>query len=365
MKVADFDFELPDDRIALAPAAPRDAAKLLHVRSDGQFGDHIVRDLANLLRPGDALVLNDTRVIPAALEGVRHRGDGPGARISVNLDRRLGPERWLALARPAKRLKVGDRLRFGESRGGEVCALGAIDATVVSDPDGGAVELRFDLSGPDLDLAIAGIGEVPLPPYIASRRPPESSDRTDYQTTYARIDGAVAAPTAGLHFTDELFDRLDARGVSRHFVTLHVGAGTFLPMRGESVEGHEIHAEWGVVPTDVAEELNAVRARGGRLVSVGTTSLRILETAATETGEIAAFSGETRLFIRPGYGFRAIDLLLTNFHLPKSSLFVLVAAFAGLETMKAAYAHAVRERYRFYSYGDATLLECAGGGSRP
>ena len=358
MKVAEFDFDLADELIALHPASPRDASRLLVVRKAGALEDRHARHLAELLAPGDALVLNDTRVIPAALTGVRIRDGAPGAGIAFNLNRRLAPDRWQVFARPAKRLRAGDTVRFDYAGEGAVCGLSGLDARVESDPKGGEVILRFEFAGPDLDQGLAAIGNMPLPPYIASRRAPDAQDRSDYQTIYAREDGAVAAPTAGLHFTPELFERLKARGLSCHFVTLHVGAGTFLPMRGDTVEAHDIHAEWGTVPAQVAEALNRTRARGGRIVAVGTTSLRILETAADASGHIAAFSGDTSLFLKPGHRFRTADLLLTNFHLPKSSLFVLVAAYAGLKPMKAAYAHAIAGRYRFYSYGDACLLEC-------
>jgi len=362
MKVAAFDFDLADELIALHPADPRDASRLLVVPGSGTLNDRHTRDLADLLRPGDALVLNDTRVIPAALAGVRLRAGAPdgaqGARVAFNLNRRLAPDRWQAFARPAKRLRAGDTVRFGAAGEGAVCGLSGLDAHVDSDPEGGEVILRFDITGADLDRGLAALGEMPLPPYIASRRAPGVQDRSDYQTIYANEDGAVAAPTAGLHFTPDLFARLDAKGVNRHFVTLHVGAGTFLPMRGDTVDAHDIHAEWGTVPHDVAEALNRTRSNGGRIVAVGTTSLRILETAADARGQISAFSGDTNLFLKPGYKFRTADLLLTNFHLPRSSLFVLVAAYSGLEPMKAAYAHAIAERYRFYSYGDACLLEC-------
>ncbi len=352
MQVNLFDFELPEDRIALHPASPRDAARLLVVGPDGGCEDRIVRELPGFLRPGDALVFNDTRVIPAALSGVRRRGELE-AQVSVTLIERCSDSRWRALARPAKRLKEGDRLHFGH--GGNVCLAGALDATVAARGPDGEVELVFDLSGPDLDAAIAGVGQMPLPPYIAARRPPEDIDRRDYQTVYAAHDGAVAAPTAGLHFTPELMAALDARGIERHFVTLHVGAGTFLPVKVEDTRAHKMHAEWGEVSAETAAALRAARQRGGRVVAVGTTSLRLLETAA-QGGAIEPFRGPTDIFITPGYRFRAVDLLMTNFHLPRSTLFMLVAAFSGLATMKAAYAHAVAAGYRFYSYGDACLL---------
>ena len=352
-----FEFDLPEECIALHPVSPRDAARLLVVPAgDAPFEDRGVRDLPALLREGDALVFNDTRVIPAALEGVRRRGDLE-ANIAITLLERLGDNRWCALARPAKRLQEGDRLHFGHS--GEMCLAGALDATVAARGDNGEVEIAFDLAGPALDAAIAAVGEMPLPPYIAGKRAVEAVDRIDYQTTYAAHDGAVAAPTAGLHFTPELMAALDKRGISRHFVTLHVGAGTFLPVKAEDTSEHKMHFETGEVSAATAAALNAVRMRGGRIVAVGTTSLRLLETAAP-IGEIQPFSGPTNIFITPGYRFRAVDVLMTNFHLPRSTLFMLVAAFAGLDRMRAAYAHAIRSGYRFYSYGDASLLFRAG-----
>lgn len=352
-----FDFDLPDDRIALHPAEPRDAARMLVVDPGRMpvLADLGVRDLPDLLRPGDALVLNDTRVIPAALEGVRIRGD-LRSRVAFNLLRRMDGARWRALARPAKRLAVGDRVRFGTEAEGMACLLAALDATVTERLDAGEVELAFDLAGPDLDRAIESVGEMPLPPYIALKRGPDARDRASYQTIYAAQEGAVAAPTAGLHFTPELFAALDQRGISRHFVTLHVGAGTFLPVKADDTREHRMHSEYGEVSAETAGALNAVRASGGRIVAVGTTSLRILESAATPDGVIHPFAGDTAIFITPGYAFRAVDVLLTNFHLPRSTLFMLVSAFAGLDTMKDAYAHAVASGYRFYSYGDASLL---------
>jgi S-adenosylmethionine:tRNA ribosyltransferase-isomerase len=352
-----FDFELPEDRIALHPVAPRDAARLLVVHAGEKLQDQIVRDLPRLLRPGDTLVFNDTRVIPAALHGVRRRGELE-AHVSVTLIERRDQSRWCALARPAKRLKEGDRLHFGHS--GNACLAGALDATVAARGDDGEVELIFDLAGADLDAAIAAVGDMPLPPYIAARRPADDADRRDYQTVYAAHDGAVAAPTAGLHFTPELMAALDKRGIARHFVTLHVGAGTFLPVKAEDTEAHKMHAEWGEVAPETAAALNAVRHDGGRIVAVGTTSLRLLETAA-RNGEIQPFRGPTDIFITPGYRFCAVDILMTNFHLPRSTLFMLVAAFSGLEAMKEAYAHALKSGYRFYSYGDACLLFPAPG----
>ena len=315
--------------------------------------DKSVRDLPSLLNPGDALVFNNTRVIPAALEGVRTRA-GIEARVAVTLIKRVDDSRWRAFARPAKRLEAGDRVRFGHAN--TSCLLGALDATLSEKGEAGEVELAFDLAGAALDAAIASVGVMPLPPYIALKRAVVESDRATYQTIYAEKDGAVAAPTAGLHFTPELIAALEARGVSKHFVTLHVGAGTFLPVKAEDTDDHKMHAEWGEVSVKTAAALRDARARGGRIVAVGTTSLRLLESAARETGEIQPWSGETAIFITPGYRFKAVDVLMTNFHLPRSTLFMLVSAFSGLETMRAAYAHAIYAGYRFYSYGDASLL---------
>jgi S-adenosylmethionine:tRNA ribosyltransferase-isomerase len=354
MRLADFDFELPEALIALRPASPRDAARLLVVAGEGALTDRAVRDLPALLRPGDALVFNDTRVIPARLHGVRRRDDGVVA-VEATLLKNLSPGRWSAFAKPGRRLAVGDRIVFGEPND-RACLLAALDATVIEKGEGGEVTLSFDLAGPDLDLAIAERGAMPLPPYIASRRAEDEQDRTDYQTIYAREDGSVAAPTAGLHFTPELMAALDAAGVERCFVTLHVGAGTFLPVKTEDIAKHRMHAEGGEVSAAVAERLNAVRGRGGRIVAVGTTALRLLESAAAPDGTIGEFSGETSIFITPGYRFRTAEGLVTNFHLPKSTLFMLVSAFAGLEAMRAAYAHAIAAEYRFYSYGDASLI---------
>jgi S-adenosylmethionine:tRNA ribosyltransferase-isomerase len=353
-----FDYHLPEELIALRPAVPRDRARLLVVDpvADPQIADRRLLDLPELLRPGDALVFNDTKVIPAELDGVRRR-EGGIAKVSVTLIERLGPNRWRALARPAKRLKPDDRMTFGE--GSDICFLANLAATVEAREDEGEVTLVFDLSGPALDQAIHGLGNMPLPPYIASRRPADAQDRSDYQTVFAREEGAVAAPTAGLHFTAGLMQALVGGHVSAHFVTLHVGPGTFLPVRSADTEGHRIHAEHGVVTPETADALNAVKARGGRIIAVGTTSLRLLETAAGPGGQLCPFAGESRLFITPGYRFRFVDRLLTNFHLPRSTLFMLVAAFSGLDLMKRAYAHAVAERYRFYSYGDACLLSPA------
>ena len=343
MKLSDFDFELPDERIALRPAAPRDSARLLVVRHGEAPRDAVMRHLPDLLAPGDVLVFNDTRVIPARLSGERTRG-GNTVAVEATLHKRTAPDAWSAFMRPGKRLAVGDTVRFGD-----------LAATVESKLDGGEVALRFDRAGAELDAAIAQVGAMPLPPYIASKRAEDAQDRADYQTVYAREDGSVAAPTAGLHFTPELFARLEARGVGRAFVTLHVGAGTFLPVKTDDVSEHRMHAERGEVSPETADRLNAARAAGGRIVCVGTTSLRLLESAAGEDGVVRPYAGETEIFITPGYAFRAADVLLSNFHLPKSTLVMLVAAFSGHETQRAAYAHALEHRYRFYSYGDAGL----------
>ena len=347
-----FDFELPPERIALRPARPRDAARLLVVRPGSAPQDRVVRDLPELLGPGDQLVVNDTRVIAARLAGRRiSRGTEP--RIEATLIGRLDGSRWRAFVKPAKRLEVGDVVRFGDE--GKVCFLGQLDATVEA-KDGGEVTLAFAFHGPVLDQAIAERGDMPLPPYIAARRAPDDEDRSDYQTLFAHDEGSVAAPTAGLHFTEALLASLKARGVALHTVTLHVGPGTFLPVKAEDTADHVMHAEFGTVTAETAAALNAARAAGKRIVAVGSTSLRLLESAADADGTIRPFSGETAIFITPGYRFRAVDAMLTNFHLPRSTLFMLVAAFSGLDTMRRAYAHAIAAGYRFYSYGDASLL---------
>ncbi|OQM73225.1 tRNA preQ1(34) S-adenosylmethionine ribosyltransferase-isomerase QueA [Manganibacter manganicus] len=353
MRVDLFDFELPENRIALRPAEPRDSARLLVVRPEKASEDRIVRDLPSLLEAGDVLVFNDTKVIPAQLNGTRRRGDA-SAQVEATLHMRVGPDRWHAFMRPGKRIAAGDHIHFGHD--GNSCFLGQLDAKVIEKGEGGEVLLEFDLSGPFLDEALHAVGHIPLPPYIASKRDEDERDRTDYQTIYAREEGAVAAPTAGLHFTPELFAALDAKGIERHFVTLHVGAGTFLPVKADDTANHKMHAETGFVPQSVADALNAAKARGGRIVAVGTTSLRLLESAVQPDGTIAAWSGSTDIFITPGYRFRLVDALMTNFHLPRSTLFMLVSALSGLDTMRAAYAHAVDTGYRFYSYGDASLL---------
>ena len=354
MRLADFDFELPEERIALRPVSPRDAARLLVVAADAPLAERQVHDLPALLSPGDALVFNDTRVIAARLHGVRRR-EASVVALEATLHRRLSSSRRTAFVKPGRRLAAGDRIQFGEPSD-RACLLSSLDATVVEKGDGGEVTLAFDLAGPDLDLAIAERGAMPLPPYIASRRAEDERDRADYQTVYAREDGSVAAPTAGLHFTPALLDALRERGVSLHFVTLHVGAGTFLPVKTENLAEHRMHAETGEVSAATAAALNAARRAGGRIIAVGTTALRLLESAADADDTIRPFAGDTSIFITPGYRFRTAAGLVTNFHLPRSTLFMLVSAFAGLETMRAAYAHAVETGYRFYSYGDASLL---------
>jgi S-adenosylmethionine:tRNA ribosyltransferase-isomerase len=354
MRLSDFDFDLPDDRIALRPADPRDSARLLVLPPEGGMLDRTVRDLPGFLRAGDLLVFNDTRVIPARLNGVRVREESVVA-VEATLHRRLSPSRWTAFMKPGKRLKPGDRVHFGETTD-RACLLGALDATVADKGEDGEVTLSFDLMGPDLDLAIAERGMMPLPPYIAAKRPEDERDRADYQTVYAREDGSVAAPTAGLHFTPGLLGALEAAGIGRAFVTLHVGAGTFLPVKTDEVSDHRMHPEYGEVSAATAEAINAARAAGGRVICVGTTSLRLVESAAGEDGQVRPFAAETSIFITPGYRFRAAEGLMTNFHLPKSTLFMLVCAFAGTERMKAAYAHAIADGYRFYSYGDSSLL---------
>lgn len=350
-----FDFKLPDDLIALRPLSPRDASRMLVVRPGEPLEDRVFCDLPGLLRPGDCLVFNDTRVVPAALRGLRPRGEQV-AEIDFNLHARVDDRSWRAFARPAKRLAAGDRISFGQGQAGDLTGGAALAATVTAKGDAGEVTLTFDLSGPDLDTAIAAVGSMPLPPYIAARREPDETDRENYQTIYATREGAVAAPTAGLHFTQELLSALHEAGMASQFVTLHVGAGTFLPVKVEDTADHRMHAEWGEVSPETAAALNAVKAAGGRIVAVGTTALRLIESAAGEDGLIHPFARDTDIFITPGYRFKAVDVLLTNFHLPRSTLFMLVSAFSGVETMADAYAHAVAERYRFYSYGDASLL---------
>jgi len=348
-----FDFELPPERIALRPAQPRDSARLLVVEPGARLHDRVVSELPQWLKPGDQLVVNDTKVISAQLKG-RRIGRETEPKIEATLIKRLDGSRWQALVKPAKKLARGDVVRFGNE--GKICLLGHLDAEVEDKGEDGAVTLSFSFHGPALDAAIADLGSPPLPPYIASKRAPDEHDTADYQTMFATNDGAVAAPTAGLHFTPDLEAALRERGIGLNRITLHVGAGTFLPVKVDDTTEHKMHSEWGTISPEVADALNAARAKGGRVVAIGTTSLRLLESAAAENGEIQPFSDDTAIFITPGYRFRAVDILLTNFHLPRSTLFMLVSAFSGLETMKRAYAHAIANGYRFYSYGDACLL---------
>lgn len=354
MNLSDFDFDLPADRIALRPAEPRDSARMLIVEPGLRMplADARVPDLVDIVRPGDIMVVNNTRVIPAALSGTRKRGDAI-AGISVNLLERLTADTWTAFAKPLKRLKVGEEIVF--SRNGAV-SNDTLRCEVRARNDDATVDLVFERSGPALDAALVAVGSMPLPPYIAGKRAPDRRDLDDYQTMFAEKSGAVAAPTAGLHFTDELVRALADRGVETAEITLHVGAGTFLPVKSDRVEDHVMHSEFGEIGANVADRLNRAKAAGGRVLAIGTTSLRLLESAARQDGSIAPFVGETDIFIKPGYRFRAVDMLMTNFHLPRSTLFMLVCAFAGTDLMKAAYAHAIAREYRFYSYGDASLL---------
>jgi S-adenosylmethionine:tRNA ribosyltransferase-isomerase len=344
VRVDDFDFTLPPDRIALRPAEPRDAARLLLV-AEKALSDHGVRDLPMLLTPGDCLVFNDTRVIPAQLEGVRRTHKGGEARIGATLHKRIDLRRWHAFIRNAKRLLPGDRIDFGAG----------VTALAQERHGDGSFTLSFD-GDERVEMLLERAGRMPLPPYIASKRAVDARDRDDYQTMFAARDGAVAAPTASLHFTPALMNALAQRGIETATLTLHVGAGTFQPVKVEDTADHVMHAEWASIGAQTAARLNAVRQRGGRVIAVGTTALRTLESAADDTGQIAAFTGDTAIFITPGYRFRAVDGLMTNFHLPRSTLFMLVAALMGLETMRAAYAHAIAQEYRFYSYGDSSLL---------
>jgi S-adenosylmethionine:tRNA ribosyltransferase-isomerase len=344
MDVSLFDFDLPEAQIALRPASPRDSARLMVVAADGRIAHRSMGDLPDYLRAGDALLVNDTKVIPARLYGTRLRPAGP-AKIEILLHRRLSDDRYSVLARPARKLAAGDDLLFGD-----------LKARAVSRGDNGEAEICFALAGAALDAAIAAMGEMPLPPYIVGKRKADACDISDYQTVFAREQGSVAAPTAGLHFTPELFAALQSKGVAREAVTLHVGLGTFLPVTADDTSQHRMHAERAVLDAATAARLNAVHAGGGRIAAVGTTSLRTLESAAGPDGVIRPFNGETDIFITPGYRFRAADLLLTNFHLPRSTLFMLVSALMGLDVMKAAYAQAIAQGYRFYSYGDACLL---------
>ena len=345
MRVDAFDFKLPDELIALRPAQPRDLARCLVVQNE-LLHDRNMRDLPELLSPGDLLVFNDTRVIPAALRGNRRRADGSEASIHLNLHKRIDHECWLAFARPLRRLRPNDQIIFAQD----------FFATVQERHPRGDILLKFNLSDAALDAAIEAHGGMPLPPYIAAKRAVDGRDALDYQTLFAKVDGSVAAPTAALHFTPELMLKLEKAGITHCFVTLHVGAGTFLPVKSEYLSEHHMHAEWGSISSLSAQAINAAHSEGRRVIAVGTTSLRLLESAAQQDGTVAAWTGETDIFITPGYRFLTEDALISNFHLPKSTLFMLVSAFCGAEVMQAAYQHAIQEKYRFYSYGDGSLL---------
>ncbi len=340
MRVDLFDFDLPPERIALRPARPRDSARMLVAQGESELTDAVVRDLPGWLRDGDVLVFNDTRVIPAQLEGMRGN-----ARIGATLHKRIGLRRWQAFIRNARRLREGDTIGFPAG----------VEAIAETRHEDGSWTLAFAGDDP-VEVLLERAGRMPLPPYIAGKRAADEQDREDYQTIFARKDGAVAAPTAALHFTPELLAALDEAGIGRETLTLHVGAGTFLPVKADDTDDHRMHSEWGRIDAATADRLNRARASGGRLIAVGTTSLRLLESAADESGAIQPFAGDTAIFITPGYRFRAVDGLMTNFHLPRSTLFMLVSALMGRERMQAIYAHAIREHYRFYSYGDASLL---------
>lgn len=357
MQLDEFDFELPEARIALYPPANRDGGRLLHVGAGGALADHMVRELPEFFEAGDVLVINDSRVLPAALDGLRWRG-ALSAAMHLNLHKRVSDHEWMAFAKPAKRLKAGDQLIFGDEN--NACEMGRLEGQVVEARGGGEVKVAFSLSGAVLDERLKAVGAMPLPPYIAAKRAATDQDRTDYQTVYSAHDGSVAAPTAGLHFTDELMGVLTERGVKIAKVTLHVGAGTFLPVKVDDIHQHQMHAEWGEVGAETVELIRTAQQAGRRVTAVGTTSLRLLEAATREAGgELQPFAGETDIFITPGFEFKVVDRLMTNFHLPKSTLFMLVSAFSGLPVMRRAYAHAIAAEYRFYSYGDACLLERA------
>ncbi|WP_295914071.1 tRNA preQ1(34) S-adenosylmethionine ribosyltransferase-isomerase QueA [uncultured Bartonella sp.] len=355
MQVDLFDFELPEKQIALRPAVPRESARLLHVGKGGCLEDLHVRDLPALLKKGDALVFNDTKVIKAQLQGERRRGSAI-AHIGATLHKRVSPNAWLAFVRPAKRLKIGETIVFNK-KDPNLDDDDKLVAAVREKGENGEMLLEFHKSGAELDREIALIGHMPLPPYIALKRGEDKRDETDYQTVYAREEGAVAAPTAGLHFTKDLMQQIKDRGVEEYFVTLHVGAGTFLPVKVDDTKDHKMHSEIGHIDQQTADALMAVKKRGNRVIAVGTTAMRLLESAANENGQLDAWAGSTDIFITPGYRFRFVDCLMTNFHLPRSTLFMLVSAFSGLDEMKHAYQHAIETGYRFYSYGDTSFLE--------
>ncbi len=348
MDVEHFNFELPEARIALRPASPRDSSRLLQVK-EGRFTDYIARDLANLLCPGDVLVLNETKVMRASLTGVRparSHGGGGDVNIDFNLHKQLSEDSWRAFARPAKRLKQGDAIRFSD----------ALNALIIEKVKGGDTELKFNLSGHELEQAIENVGKMPLPPYISRQRVVDDQDNQDYQTVFAAQKGSVAAPTAGLHFTSRLLEKLEKAGVEIAYLTLHVGAGTFLPMTCDDTDDHNMHSEWYTIDAENTERINRIKRSGGKVIAVGTTALRALESCANSKGFLEPRSEETDIFITPGYNFKIIDGMLTNFHLPKSTLFMLVSSFCGLDIMQAAYKYAIENKYRFYSYGDTSLL---------
>lgn len=353
MRVDQFDFELPNERVALHPAVPRDSARMLVVdpsadENSALLQDRIVTDLIDFLGPNDILIANNTKVLPAELVGTRTRGEAV-AKVTVNLHKRDETDLWRAFARPAKKLKVGETVQFAAD------GVEPLVAECIEKGENGEVLLRFETAGAELDEAIKARGAMPLPPYISAKREADDQDASDYQTVYAEHDGAVAAPTAGLHFTDDLLERIQAKGVTLDFVTLHVGAGTFLPVKADDTDNHKMHAEWAEITQETVDRIKSAWEKGGRLFAVGTTSLRVLESAA-RGGELEPMCGETDIFITPGYRFNAVDVLMTNFHLPKSTLFMLVSAFAGFDNMHAAYKHAIENEYRFYSFGDASLL---------
>lgn len=350
MLVSQFDFDLPDSAIALRPATPRESARLMTVDGDGEIGDHHVADLVDLIRPGDILVVNDTKVLPVQLHGNRDR-DGQSVTIEATLIKSLSPFMWQAFIKPGRRVKVGDQVRFGQDGSALV-----LNATATAKDEDGLYTLSFDHSVEEMSTRLHQIGGMPLPPYIRSKRTEDEQDKTDYQTIFAAAEGSVAAPTAGLHFTPAILEALTNKGVKIAKVTLHVGAGTFLPVKVDDTRDHKMHAEYGEVTQSVADQINTARASGGRVICIGTTALRLIESACDDDGVIHPFADETSIFITPGVRVRSADILMTNFHLPKSTLFMLVCAFAGYDTMKAAYAHAVQTGYRFFSYGDASFL---------
>lgn len=354
MRVDLFDFELPEANIALRPLADREAAKLLYVAANGALSDNKVADIPGLLRPDDILVFNNTKVLPANLKAVRSRAS-VFANINVNLHKRLDIDKWMAFVKPAKRVAVGETLYF--LKADTNLARASLCATILEKYDNGEVLLHFNLQNEALNAAINYLGHMPIPPYIASRRKQDIQDVKDYQTIFAQEEGAVAAPTAGLHFTENIFKQLQAKNIEYHFLTLHVGAGTFLPVKVEDTDAHIMHSEMGYLPISLAQTLNVAKSQQRRIIAVGTTSLRLLESASIDHNKLASFSGETNIFITPGYKFKFVDALITNFHLPRSTLFMLVSAFCGLNTMNKAYAHAITHNYRFYSYGDTSFLE--------